>query len=90
MTETTSIRSPETLMYPGWSTRSLNIFNQSLYIGDSQSGTHHAAHKMTISTATAVAMAAIIATNLRSSRCNVVKRVASIDESLAIVPLKSR
>lgn len=43
---------------------------------------------MTIKMATAAAIPAMIATNLSNSRCKVVKRLVSMDESLAMVPLQ--
>jgi len=48
---------------------------------------HHAAHNMTMEMATAVAMPAMITTNRKISRCNVVIDDIAAEESFAMRPL---
>jgi hypothetical protein len=50
--------------------------------------THHAAHRMTIKTAKDAARLAMIKTNLRISRCNVVIEADAAEESFAMRPLR--
>jgi hypothetical protein len=50
--------------------------------------THHAAHMMTMMTAKDAARLAIIKTNLRISRCNVVIEADAAEDNFAIRPLR--
>jgi hypothetical protein len=50
--------------------------------------THHAAHMMTMKTAKDAARLAMIKTNRRISRCNVVIEADAAEESFAMRPLR--
>jgi hypothetical protein len=67
-----------------------NVSTSSLHViaAAGRGHTHHAAHRMTIKMATSVARLAMIRTNRKISRCNVVIDDDAVEDSFAMRPLK--